>query len=558
MAGSAGPAGLDRRRFLRAGAGVAATGVLGGVALSTLAGCGDAATTKTSSAADVELPDTIPFRGAKPDIPGTKSGVPAGFYNYPDPVRSVAEPPLSGGTITAMAGIFTPPPRGRAKNPAWRAVEKRLGATMDISSVSAGDYETKLSTTIAGGKLPDLLSYQGTGISNLPAFLASQCADLTPLLSGDKISQYKNLADIPKIFWKQCTVAGKLYFLPIPRNQTGGSGFYNATLFGKVGIDDTSKVANADDFLDALKELTRPGSNQWALGSTAFGTLPFHHIFGSPNVWRVHKGKLVRDYETDEYKAAVEYLVKVKKAGCFVPGSEAWTKSQMQSAFASGKVAMIYDGLPAYDGPTGYFASLPKVHKDNFAKPFIPFGATGGKPVTWLDNVVFGTVMIRKQSTDRVKQILSAADFFAAPFGTEEYLLLNYGVEGTDYTMDADHNPKLTDRGSGDVTVPWKYLAAPQQVVYGPTSKKYVDIVHDAYAKLIPLGVEDPCATLYSPTDGKKGATLLQEMGDTITSIIAGRKSMSAYDAAVKRWRDSGGDKIRDEYEQALAKDKGN
>lgn len=64
----------------------------------------------------------------------------------------------------------------------------------------------------------------------------------------------------------------------------------------------------------------------------------------------------------------------------------------------------------------------------------------------------------------------------------------------------------------------------------------------------------DPTATLYAPTEGKQGATLSQTMSDTITSIIAGRTPLSAFDDAVKKWRSGGGDAIRKEYEQALGR----
>lgn len=551
------PSTMDRRGFLRTGAGVVLAGAFGGGVLSTVAGCGtEGSADKVSSAADVKLPASVPYRGPKPDIAATADGVPAAFYNYPKPQRVFDTPPLKNEHLTAITNVFGPPPPDRASNPAWRAIEKRLGARVDITSVSSADYETKLNTVIAGGKLPDIMLYDGAGISNLPRFLESTCADLTPLLGGDRAKDFPNLAMIPRTVWETCTQAGKLYFLPIPRNIVGGSGFYNATLFEGAGVTDTGTVKSADDFLGVLKELTRPKQNRWALGSTNFGTTPFHHIFGTPCNWQLSGGKLVKDYETDEYKATLEFLVKVHRAGCFVPGSEGWTKQQMMSAFQSGKVAMIYDGLPAYAGPTGYFQMLPKTHKGYRAKPFIPFGHAGGKPVTWKDNIAFGWVMLAKASEKRLRTVLTACDFLAAPFGTEEYLLLNYGVDGTDYRMDGNSNPVLTAKGDQDTLVPWKFLSAPSQVVYDPTSRDYVDIVHDAYAKLVPTAVPDPTETLYSPTDGSKGATLSQSVSDTVTSIIAGRKPMSAFDDAVSAWRSGGGDQIRKEYEQALAKRK--
>lgn len=546
---------MNRRGFLRTGAGAVLAGAFGTGVLSTVAGCGsDGGASKVSSAADVTLPTTIPYQGPKPDIAATADGVPAAFYTYPKPERAFPTPPLKNEKITAITNVFGPPPPGRSKNPAWQEIEKRLGAQVDITSVSSADYETKLNTVIAGGKLPDIMLYDGAGINNLPRFLQSACADLTPLLGGDRAKDFPHLAMIPKTVWETCTQAGKLYLLPIPRNIVGGSGFYNSTLFGKVGVTDTSAIRNADDFLGVLKELTRPKQNQWALGSTNFGTTPFHHIFGSPNNWTLDGGKLVKNYETDEYKATLEFLVELHRAGCFVPGSEGWTKQQMQNGFAAGKVAMIYDGLPAYAGPTGYFRTLPQTHQGNEAKPFLPFGHDGGKPVTWQDNIAFGWIMLAKADEKRLRTVLKACDFLASPFGTAEYLLLNYGVEGADYQLDPKGNPTLTAQGNQDTLVPWKFLSAPSQVVYDPTSRDYVDILHGAYAALIPTSVPDPTATLYSPTEGKQGATLSQTMSDTITSIIAGRTPLSAFDDAVKKWRSGGGDAIRKEYEQALGR----
>ena len=548
---------LNRRGFLRTGAGAVLAGAFGTGILSTVAGCGSGGgADEVSSAAHVKLPTSIPYQGPKPDIAATGDGVPAAFYDYPKPQRVFDHAPLKDEKITAITNVFGPPPPSRSDNPAWRAVEKRLGAQVEITSVSSADYETKLNTVIAGGDLPDIMLYDGGGISSLPRFLESACADLTPLLGGDKAKDYPNLAMIPRTVWQTCTQAGKLFFLPIPRNIVGGSGFYNATLFEQAGVTDTSTIANADEFFGILKQLSSPKQNRWALGSTDFGTPPFRQIFGVPWNWTVSGGKLVKDYETDEYKATLEFLVKAHQAGCFVPGSEGWTKQQMQNAFHSGKVAMIYDGLPAYAGPTGYYAMLPKTHKGYQAKPFLPFGHAGGKPVTWQDNIAFGWVMLAKADRKRLETVLKACDFFASPFGTEEYLLLNYGIEGTDYTLDGKGNPTLTAKGNRDSLVPWKYLSAPSQVVYDPTSRDYVDILHDAYAKLIPDSVADPTETLFSPTDGKKGSTLTQSMSDTVTSVIAGRKPLSAFDDAVKRWRSGGGDAIRKEYEQALGKQK--
>lgn len=145
------------------------------------------------------------------------------------------------------------------------------------------------------------------------------------------------------------------------------------------------------------------------------------------------------------------------------------------------------------------------------------------------------------------------ANFLASPFGSEEYLMLNYGVEGQDYTMNADGNPIASEKALLNTTVPWKYLAAPQQVVFDPTSRTTVDLLHDAYGKLIPLGVTNPCETLFSPKDATEGNKLGQPVSDAATAAIAGRGSIDQLKTAIADWKKNGGDVIRAEYEAALA-----
>ncbi|MFE4196590.1 extracellular solute-binding protein [Paenarthrobacter sp. NPDC056912] len=543
-------AGPSRRNFLSV-AGIGALALFSGGAL---AGCGQRTTSVASNASEALLPTHMPLQAAAADIPGTAQGVPSAFYKYPAPFRSVQAAPLKGGKITAITNLFGTAPNARADNPAWQAIEARLGGQVDITSVSSDDYATKFNTIIAGGELPDLMLNDGAAVPNIVEFLQAKCADLTPLLGGDKIKDYPNLAAIPEVFWKQTVQAGKLYSLPIPRNLTGGSGFVNQTLLENVGVKSTEDIKDKDDFYRVAKELTNPSKNQWALGSTKFGLTMLHHMFRTPNVWKNDGGKLTRAFETDEYMAAIEFAAKLYRDGLYVPGSEGWTKSQMVNSFISGKVAMIYDGLPAYIGPTGYGRSIPAANKANKAVPFIPVGHDGGKAQTWLDNITFGTVMLKKADEAKLKEVLAVANFLAAPFGSEEYLLLNYGAEGADYTLDANGNPVVTERALLDNAVPWKYLAAPQQVVYDPSNKDIVDVMHNAYSKLIPLGVEDPCGTLFSPTNASKGAKLGQPVSDAATAVIAGRGTMDALKSAVADWKKNGGDTIRGEYESALAK----
>ncbi|MFE6736503.1 extracellular solute-binding protein [Microbacterium sp. NPDC057650] len=533
----------DRRTFLK----VAGFGLLSVAAVGSLAGCGTKQELVVSDSNSVKLPTFLKAEGFTPDLAGTAEGVPAAYFNYPaNPVRTVKTPPLNGESFTAITNIFGPPPNSRDKNPAWQEIEKRLGGKLDITAVSADDFTTKFNTTVAGNDIPDMMLNDGASIPDIIGFLQAKCQDLTPFLSGDAIKDYPNLAAIPELYWRQTVRDGKIYFLPIPRGGAAGLGFYNAKLYSGAGVTDTSKIKNADEYLSVMKELTNAKANRWAFGSTAFGLSTFHQLFGVPNQWRDDDGKLTYSFETDEYLESISFVQKAAADGYIMPGSDAWTKSQMVNAFTNGQVAQIYDGLPAFFKSDGYGPTVPD------SAPFLPFAANGGKPSAWLDNIIFASTMLKKNDKASIKKLLGIANLLAAPFGSEEYLLINYGVEGADYTLDDKGNPLPTPAAAGDTTVPWKYIAAPSPVLYLPGQEEIIRKTHATYSNLIPIGVEDPTATLFSPTNAQKGGTIRQPVSDAAQDFIAGRKSLDDVKAAIKTWRSAGGDQIRKEYQKAL------
>src|SRR5204863_8788307 len=73
----------------------------------------------------------------------------------------------------------------------------------------------------------------------------------------------------------------------------------------------------------------------------------------------------------------------------------------------------------------------------------------------------FGYTAIKKGSPDRVQELLRIIDFFAAPFGSEEYVMVRYGARDVDYKLDANGVPVQTDQGKVDLTVSWMYIGAP-------------------------------------------------------------------------------------------------
>ncbi|MFB6708579.1 hypothetical protein ACFCW6_28140 [Streptomyces sp. NPDC056333] len=550
---------INRRSLFRMGAGIG----LGLAAAPLLAACGDGGTTAKAEAKSASLLPNTAVRniGLEPDLQGTAAGVPQGFFRYPaKPLRATKGTPLGGAKpISATMETFSPPPPARGKNAAWQQIEKLLGGQVDITAVPADDYGTKFSTMVASDSLPDLFMYPETGgVDNKAAFLQAKCADLTPFLAGGRIKDYPNLAAIPKGAWQAAVFGGKLYGLPIARTGTGGAGFYRHDLFEEVGVSSLDQIADLDRFVELCKELTRPKKDQYAIIAGITSVLAMSA--GAPFYWRLDAttGKFTSDLETPEFRKAVETARELYKAGCFYPGTLQMSgaqKAQYTDMFKNGKGAYVYDGMPSYLAPgVGYVAAMKAIDKKYDPRPFVPVGKDA---IAWMDNIALQNTHIKKASDDRVRQLLALADFAASPFGSEEYTLINYGVEGTDFTRDDKGNPALTKQGTQDVTVPWKFAASAVPAIFSADSEQGVRHVHDAFTKMIPMMEPDPTLQYSSPTwDSKGSGSLATLKGDALKDIVAGRKPMSAYDQLVKDYLAKGGEQARGEFEEAVQKGK--
>jgi putative aldouronate transport system substrate-binding protein len=415
------------------------------------------------------LPTYVPFQGPPPDVPGSPDGlVPPGYLKYPlNPVKSVPQPVGTGEEVTAITYTTQAPPTPAEQNPAWQRVNQETGFSVKLPLTQLADYPTKLNTIIAGGanSLPDLLSLgagNGLGIANLPEFLQSQCRDLTALVSGDAIKQFPNLANLPPYAWRNAVFSNRLYAVPSVRHSIS-----SAIQFGKGKLLDTvggTSFKNTDDVLRAMQQLTSGGS-QWGLGATSGAPtngLPgiatyFLESFGAPNIWRDSNGKLTKDWETDEFKAAIAYVRQLWDAGVIHPDSPTMSVNQAAQNFYAGKYALWTNALII--GDTVW--NRANAQDPNFSmRAVAPFPAsTTSKPVHHLGTGANLLTVMKQTSTDQAMKLLGLLNYLSAPFGTQEYLTMWYGVEGVEFEFDQNHNPVVSARGQTDLFIPCRTSA---------------------------------------------------------------------------------------------------
>jgi putative aldouronate transport system substrate-binding protein len=302
-----------------------------------------------------------------------------------------------------------------------------------------------------------------------------------------------------------------------------------------------------------LTQLTKPQVGQWGYGAyvqptagTAFDIIGnsglFTRMFHAPNQWRLDGGKLIHSRETEEFKAAVGYVRDLWNAGLFHPDTPSNNGVvSAQETFLASKFVFMSHSMAFYNdlwrrGITMNPPVLPRV------MPLFSSDASPG--IYHLTSQTIGTTALKKASPD----------WLAAPFGTQEDRLIYYGVPDVDYTLDEKGNPKPTDKGTKDANyMPWRYFAQRPWVWYDAGLQDFAKVLQSDEQRIVPAGVEDPTVGLYSATNSSQGVQLTQPFTDGLTEVIRGTRPLSDLETLVTDWRNKGGNKIRDEFQQALA-----
>ncbi|WP_147255547.1 extracellular solute-binding protein [Streptomyces sp. PT12] len=537
---------MSRRRFLASASGAA----LATASLPLLTGCGDGGADSSAQGAAnraVTLPEHIPFTGVTPDLPASQDGVLAGYFAYPTPVRGIEGDPGSGGEgITALVNIFDPVPPAVGDNPFWQALNERLGTELSLNMVPDSSYMQRLSAVLAGGDLPDLVEIR-LDQPQRAQLLKAQFTDLTEHVSGDAVRRYPFLANIPTESWRTCVYNGGIYALPTPRPSVGNIMLCRADLIEERGLN--PEPADFAEFAELCAGLTDERAGHWALGFGSAGPLStwafLMQMLGAPNEWGEQGGEFTSWFETEEAKQAADDLARLVRDGVFHPDSFAAT-SDPRIWFGTGKTALNRDGAAAWD-------LLTRTYDISVGAVVAPAYEGGGDAAHFAGGATFALTALKKtDDARRVEQLLSLANWLAAPFGTEEHLFRTYGVEGEHFTFE-NGVPTLTGAGETQTRLPLEYLTDGPPFL-GPGDETRVRAQHAYQERVVPGLVRSAGSGLYSDTDTTKKGVIQRLMQDTLNQIMRGNKPVSDWDDAVRDWRNQGGDAIRSEYEAEFAR----
>jgi len=539
---------LNRRHFLSAAVSVA--GVAAAAPLLSACGGGTSQTSgvNTESGLKAALPAYVPSTNLKPDIPSVAGGpdvlTDPGFLTYPaNPVATVSGVPGRGGSYTAVTPLWGTVPT--AGNSFYQAMSKALGVNLTVKPADGNNYNTIVPTMTAAKQLPDWINLPTWWNSNFNVgeLAGTQLADLTPYLSGDKIKKYPNLAAIPTGGWRVGAWGDKIYGIPSFSSSfvIAGGTFFRRDILESKGIT-ANQVRSADDLMSLGKELTDAKGGVWAFGDL---WTYLYTAWGAPLKWRVDNGKLVHAYETPEYLEALDWHYRLATSGYVHPDTLAGDNANGTTRFYAGKELIQGGGMGTWvlsDYQSGVAAN------PNFRRGAFDVITADGKGTPRVD-MGASTSMIsylnKNLKPEQVEELLAVANYLAAPYGSAEYTMVNFGVEGVHYTRQ-NGVPTFTDEGKKNVQAQtYPFLASPPAVISNPGG----DVVTRDYTAWQAANVKALAKPVFwnmniSMPQWASTALAAQPVEDTIKDCYHGKKKVADVRAAIASWKSSGGDRL--------------
>ncbi|MFE2944588.1 extracellular solute-binding protein [Streptomyces sp. NPDC059255] len=542
----------SRRSFLASTA-VAAAAVAGGAPLLTACGGGQSGK-KEGATSGKDARKILPAFAAQsvvpPDIP-SRNGSSAGFTRFiptAEQKSSVAGKLGKGSTIKIMSPFWGTPPAG--SNAYYQAMNEAIGVRTVWQNQDGNTYDEKLGAVLASSDIPDVVivpSWNLTG--KIPGAVNAKFEDLGPYLSGDKVKDFPNLAAVPTDAWQRSIFGGALRGIPMPASYVVNiAPFYRKDIFDKEGYE---LPTTADGFLSFAKEITSARSKVWAcddLKWTAF------NVFGVPPGsdkalwWDLVDGKLVNRIETTEYLEALEWMRKLYAADVVHPDARA-VQGDGGNRFVSGQVLIYNQDLSSWYGKSVEQTGKPKAEFEMGAMDI--FGHDGGDPRLYAQQPAGMWAFVRKGSPEKlVRDVLAVSNFTAAPYGTTERMLTDYGVEGTHFSV-KDGLPVKNDQGNIDIVGAFDYTGDPAAYIAHPDRPEIAKAQVEWQQR---MGAFTKKTAFYglTVTEPNRWTNLADNFEQLEDDVVRGRKKVGDMQQAVSDWKSQGGDKLRDWYKKLL------
>ncbi|MDA1361407.1 extracellular solute-binding protein [Glycomyces luteolus] len=544
-----------RRRSLFKAAGL---GGLGAAGLPFAAACSDLKTGEGSSQATDGFDFLPEYKEwplpAEPDLVGNPPNHPSAFTSYPEPVEAVTEVPSNSGTYEITVPFWGEAPSN--DDPYFAALRDAWGGTtVNLRQADGNTYADTSVQWLNANEYGDgllIFSWMLGSHTNFPETVVNSFYDLTDILKGDISDRWPLLAGLPQQSWAQSVWStdpadpetARLY--GIPATFSGGPG--NA-LFTRIDLMEAAGIAmptTVEELLEACRTWSDDANGKWAFGGVDWILPQLFGLVGDEGwSWDEEQGKLINDCEKPEFTEMLEFRRTLWDEKLIHPDAPTGTLD-------NGALQIAGTTLFSQENPVRWYEYASKV-KDGSATgaiaPVPPIGAKGRKPTLKASTSVDGWTFLNKDlSKEQVEELLDVANWCSAPFGTKEYELLEYGVEGDHFEYDASGNPVHTEHGQKVVQAPVnlkQYSGKVQRFLTGLPEVVQAHFEFNAVCEqyIVPSIFEG--VRIEAPAAAKSAS---QVFSDQQNDIAFGRAELSTIPDIVATFMENGGEEARGFY----------
>ncbi len=446
-------------------------------------------------------------------------------------------------------------------SPVVLALDDYLGAELQFTWVPNTSYDEKVTTAMAAGEYPHIMLVGTRSASVIQASRDGAFWDLT-----DKIKdadKYPNLALTSDVVNHNISIDGHIYGIYRARELGRAGVTIRKDWLDKLGLDIPKTI---DEFSNVLKQFTEndPDGNgvndTYGMIVTDYLDGPLNNLaiwMGAPNSWGLDEnGELKPAFMFDEWKDTLKLMKSWYDAGYINADMATYSSDKWNEQFLTGQAGVIIDVADRARRVAANIADLNPnavvdvfgyVTKDENTEPRT-------LPTTGYDGYfVFPTASIAtEEDLDLVLTVMDKAN------DPEAQNLMNYGIEGTHYTIDEDgYAVKNTDEALVKQYNDLNQFATGIRTD-GLTTKYTVEVakkIEEVYEDNKQYVVANPVEPYISDTYSTKGPQLDAIMAEANTKFIVGQIDEAGWDAQVERWLSQGGQGVIDDYNEAYKED---
>lgn len=463
--------------------------------------------------------------------------------------------------ITIMAplnGISEP----QKDNKIDAGIKQLTGENIKIVWIPKDSYKEKTMAMMAAGEFPDILVVE------------SETEDIVKGVEqggfwniGSYLKDYQNLNDADESILKNSSFNGEIYGVYRYKDPVDNSILLRKDWMEKLKL---KKPTTIDEFTEILKKFTYDDPDGNGIKDTYGLSIPgsdynmFNSLieqiaawFGAPNKWKDENGNLKPSFMTEEYKKSLDYIKELYNEGIVDPKFDTKNTSDIQENFKNNQLGVIMCKKTDALKLESVLSEKDKNRGDIITALLGVKGSGEGKVL--VSSGYSGMLMFPKKgikTEDRLKRVLNFVDKLNSKEG---YMLLNYGVEGENYTIE-NSNIQTIENLSKYNLLSYSEISTNcrKEKILSDSKNQFINELNSTLV----VPEKDNAINLAQPLKIQghvENQSKLQETIDELNAkYVFGQIDNSEYEKGMNDWLDNGGEdyieKVNELYKKYLNK----